>query len=153
MVMMMLSSTMSVRGGRVSAAAAAAPRRAPAAARRPVALAPGRRQVAVAMAAAPTPPQIDFDADKFMADIKAKWDGTEDKKDLLIKGGGALVGFWAGVQLLSVVNHVPPLSAFFKTVGLGYTTWFAYRYLLFASTREELSEDIDTLKDKILGDK
>lgn len=105
----------------------------------------------VSMASAPTPPQIDFDADKFMTDIKAKWDATEDKKDLLIKSGGALVGFWAGIQLLSVVNHVPPLSAFFKTVGLGYTTWFAYRYLLFASTREELSEDIDTLKDKILG--
>ena len=119
------------------------------AARRPMSMA--MRHVPVSMASAPTPPQIDFDADKFMTDIKAKWDATEDKKDLLIKSGGALVGFWAGIQLLSVVNHVPPLSAFFKTVGLGYTTWFAYRYLLFASTREELSEDIDTLKDKILG--
>jgi len=36
-------------------------------------------------------------------------------------------------------------------VGLGYTAWFTYRYLLFKSSREELLEDIEELKKKISG--
>jgi hypothetical protein len=37
----------------------------------------------------------------------------------------------------------------FELVGLGYTAWFTYRYLLFKSSREELVEDIESLKKKI----
>jgi len=37
----------------------------------------------------------------------------------------------------------------FELVGLGYSAWFTYRYLLFKSSREELVEDIESLKKKI----
>lgn len=40
----------------------------------------------------------------------------------------------------------------FELVGLGYTAWFTYRYLLFKSSREELVQDIEVLKKKISGD-
>ena len=43
----------------------------------------------------------------------------------------------------------PQLPKLFELVGLGYTTWFTYRYLLFKSSREELVEDIESLKKKI----
>jgi hypothetical protein len=41
------------------------------------------------------------------------------------------------------------LPKLFELVGLGYSAWFTYRYLLFKSSREELVEDIETLKKKI----
>lgn len=39
-----------------------------------------------------------------------------------------------------------------ELVGLGYTGWFTYRYLLFKSSREELLDDIESLKSKIAGE-
>ena len=41
------------------------------------------------------------------------------------------------------------LPKIFELVGLGYSAWFTYRYLLFKSSREELVEDIEGLKKKI----
>lgn len=41
------------------------------------------------------------------------------------------------------------LPKLFELVGLGYSAWFTYRYLLFKSSREELVEDIEALKKKI----
>ncbi|KAG9140622.1 hypothetical protein Leryth_006825 [Lithospermum erythrorhizon] len=38
-----------------------------------------------------------------------------------------------------------------ELVGLGYTGWFVYRYLLFKQSRKELATDIESLKKKIAG--
>ncbi|CAN1157252.1 Protein CURVATURE THYLAKOID 1A, chloroplastic [Linum perenne] len=38
-----------------------------------------------------------------------------------------------------------------ELVGLVYTGWFVYRYLLFKQGRKELATDIETLKKKIAG--
>lgn len=38
-----------------------------------------------------------------------------------------------------------------ELVGLGYTAWFTYRYLIFKNSRKELVEDIEELKSKIAG--
>ena len=38
-----------------------------------------------------------------------------------------------------------------ELVGLGYTVWFTYRYLIFKSSRDELKKEIEELKSKISG--
>ncbi|KAG2661314.1 hypothetical protein PVAP13_1KG497900 [Panicum virgatum] len=43
------------------------------------------------------------------------------------------------------------LPKIMELVGLGYTGWFVYRYLLFKESRKELAEDIESLKKKIAG--
>ena len=43
----------------------------------------------------------------------------------------------------------PLVPKLLELVGLGYTAWFVYRYLLFKSSREELLADIEELKKKI----
>jgi len=45
----------------------------------------------------------------------------------------------------------PQIPKLFELVGLGYTAWFVYRYLLFKDSREELVKDVDSLKKKITG--
>ncbi|BAZ15699.1 hypothetical protein NIES4071_75710 [Calothrix sp. NIES-4071] len=53
--------------------------------------------------------------------------------------------------VLDAVNDIPLFATLFELVGIGYTTWFVSRYLLKASTRQELASDFTTFKNQILG--
>lgn len=64
---------------------------------------------------------------------------------------GAIISAKLVLAILSAVNEIPLLSPTFELVGLTFTGWFVYRYLLRASNRQELLEDINTLKDQVLG--
>ncbi len=66
---------------------------------------------------------------------------------------GIIVGIKLTLAILSAINEIPLLAPTFELVGIGYTSWFVYRYLLQASTRKELTEEIDSFKAEILGNK
>ncbi|CAO2175321.1 unnamed protein product [Urochloa humidicola] len=44
------------------------------------------------------------------------------------------------------------LPGLLELVGLGYSGWFVYRYLLFQENRKELANNLDALKKRITGD-
>lgn len=52
---------------------------------------------------------------------------------------------------LAAVNSIPLLSPAFELIGIGYSGWFTFRYLLKAPTRKELSTEIDSFKKQITG--
>ncbi|KAL6605807.1 hypothetical protein ACP70R_028146 [Stipagrostis hirtigluma subsp. patula] len=89
--------------------------------------------------------------DEIIADLKAKWDAVEDKPTVLLYGGGAVVAVWLSSVVVGAINAVPLLPKIMELVGLGYTGWFVYRYLLFKESRKELATDIESLKKKIAG--
>ncbi|KAB2595795.1 protein CURVATURE THYLAKOID 1A [Pyrus ussuriensis x Pyrus communis] len=91
------------------------------------------------------------DTDELLSDLKEKWDAVENKSTLLLYGGGAIVAVWLSSTVVGAVNSVPLLPKVLELVGLGYTGWFVYRYLLFKSSRKELATDIEALKKKIAG--
>ncbi|KAM1819101.1 hypothetical protein ACFX11_000818 [Malus domestica] len=91
------------------------------------------------------------DTDELISDLKAKWDAVENKSTVLLYGGGAIVAVWLSSIVVGAVNSVPLLPKVLELVGLGYTGWFVYRYLLFKSSRKELATDIEALKKKIAG--
>ncbi|RDY06659.1 Protein CURVATURE THYLAKOID 1A, chloroplastic [Mucuna pruriens] len=104
------------------------------------------------------------DANELFTDLKEKarmeiissiyhnqWDAVENKSTVLLYGGGAIVAVWLSSILVSAINSVPLLPKIMELVGLGYTGWFVYRYLLFKSSRKELATDIESLKKKITG--
>lgn len=64
---------------------------------------------------------------------------------------GVIVGVKLTLAILSAINEIPLLAPTFEIVGIGYTSWFVYRYLLQASTRKELTDEIDSFKSEILG--
>lgn len=64
---------------------------------------------------------------------------------------GVLVGAKLTLAVLSAVNEIPLLAPTFEIVGIGYTVWFVWRYLLQASTRNELTSEIDGLKSEVFG--
>ncbi|KAG2653770.1 protein CURVATURE THYLAKOID 1A, chloroplastic-like [Panicum virgatum] len=93
----------------------------------------------------------DTSADELIADLKAKWDAIENKTTVITYAGGAIVALWLTSVIVGAINSVPLLPKIMELVGLGYTGWFVYRYLLFKESRKELASDIESLKKKIAG--
>jgi hypothetical protein len=89
--------------------------------------------------------------EELYADLKAKWEGLENKTTVVVYAGGALVALWLSSTIVGAINSVPLLPKIMELVGLTYTGWFVYRYLLFKSSRKELVEDIEELKRKVTG--
>ncbi|HIK40205.1 CAAD domain-containing protein [Thermoleptolyngbya sp. M55_K2018_002] len=63
----------------------------------------------------------------------------------------ALIAVRLVLAILRSVNDIPLLAPTFELIGLGYTAWFVYRYLLRASNRKELVNDFNELKSQVLG--
>ncbi len=64
---------------------------------------------------------------------------------------GGIIVLKVALAILGAINEVPLLEPTFEIVGLGYSAWFIYRYLLQAQTRSELLTNIKDLKNSILG--
>jgi CAAD domains of cyanobacterial aminoacyl-tRNA synthetase len=64
---------------------------------------------------------------------------------------GALIAVKLLLAVLSAINDLPLFSSLFELIGMGYTAWFVYRYLLKASTREQLATEFSSLKEQVLG--
>lgn len=63
----------------------------------------------------------------------------------------ALIAVKLTLAILDAVNDIPLIAPTFELIGFGYTAWFVYRYLLRASNRQELSKEIQALKQQVLG--
>ncbi|CAI5996623.1 unnamed protein product [Closterium sp. NIES-65] len=90
---------------------------------------------------------------ELLEEAKAKWDTVDDKSTVLLYGGGAIVALWLSSTIVSAVNSIPLLPKVLELVGTVYTGWFVYRYLLFKSSRRELSLLVDDLMSKITDKK
>lgn len=55
------------------------------------------------------------------------------------------------LAVLDALNDIPLLAPTFELIGIGYSAWFVNRYLLRASRRQELSQEIDALKQQVIG--
>ena len=59
--------------------------------------------------------------------------------------------FQVSIGLIHGINGIPFLPSFLRIVGIGYTGWFVWRYLLYPSNRTELREKIESLQESIFG--
>jgi hypothetical protein len=69
---------------------------------------------------------------------------------LLIFASG-IVSVYIVLSVINAINDIPLLSPVLELVGLGYSSWFVYRYLLRASTRSELLQEFEVLKKQVVG--
>ncbi len=63
----------------------------------------------------------------------------------------ALISVAIADGVLDVVNALPLVAPLLELIGLGYTGWFIWRYLLYAERRQELGRDYRALKDRVKG--
>lgn len=87
-----------------------------------------------------------------LSSTQLQWDKVENKTGVIVYASAAVVALWLSSTVVGALNNVPLLPRLFELVGLGYSAWFTYRYLLFKSSREELLTDIEQLKKKVSGD-
>ncbi|XP_024515207.1 protein CURVATURE THYLAKOID 1C, chloroplastic-like [Selaginella moellendorffii] len=90
-------------------------------------------------------------ANDFLKKIQDTWEKTDDKLAVGGLGFAALLVLWASTGLIAAIDKLPILPTFFELVGLLFSSWFVYRYLLFKPDREELLKKIDETKGKITG--
>ncbi len=64
---------------------------------------------------------------------------------------GAIVAVKVTLAILDAINDIPLLAPLFELVGIGYTSWFVYRYLLRAANRAELNQEFKSLKGQVIG--
>jgi uncharacterized membrane protein len=67
-----------------------------------------------------------------------------------------LIGVFIALRILfaviDTINDILLLPVLFELIGIGYSIWFVNRYLLKTSDRQELSQELQTLKQQIFGD-
>lgn len=83
--------------------------------------------------------------------VQNLWDNSEDRLALIGLGFAAIVAIWASANLVSAIDRLPLIPTVLEVIGILYSSWFVYRYLLFKPDREELFKIYnDTISD-ILG--
>ncbi|MBW4601693.1 MAG: CAAD domain-containing protein [Calothrix sp. FI2-JRJ7] len=63
----------------------------------------------------------------------------------------AIVTLKVVLAVLDALNDIPLVAPTFELIGIGYSGWFVYRYLLKASSRQELTSEITTIKKQVVG--
>jgi len=90
-------------------------------------------------------------AEDFYKSLKAAWDKSDDKPAIAGLGFAGLIGIWAAFGLIGAIEKLPLIPNLFEIVGILFTGWFVYRYLLFKPDREELLKLVDDAKARITG--
>lgn len=88
-----------------------------------------------------------IDPEVLIARAKAVFSDLSDRPLYYSKIGGYVVGALILVTILraivSAIDSLPVLPAALELVGLGYSAWFVWRYVLFRESRAELLDEID----------
>ncbi|WP_013325494.1 CAAD domain-containing protein [Gloeothece verrucosa] len=79
---------------------------------------------------------------------------ADNKKPLITIGliVAGLVTVKVTLAVLDAIDDIPLLAPILELVGLGYTAWFVYRYLLKEENRKELILEFEALKTQVFGD-
>ncbi|CAM6109579.1 unnamed protein product [Calypogeia fissa] len=109
------------------------------------------RQFSVVAKASETQPDASEAASDLVKSAQEYWNKLDDKLAVGGLGFAGLIILWASFGLLSAIDKLPLLPGFFEFVGIAFSGWFTYRYLLFKPDREELLKLIDEAKGKITG--
>jgi glutamyl-tRNA synthetase len=65
----------------------------------------------------------------------------------------AIITIKVMLAVIESLNDIPLLAPTFELIGIVYSGWFVYRYLLRASDRQQLWAEIQAWKEQLLGDK
>ncbi|ONK60830.1 uncharacterized protein A4U43_C08F23170 [Asparagus officinalis] len=87
---------------------------------------------------------------EFLNKLDLKFD-FDDTYSIVIYGTGALLALWLLSAVVGAIDSIPVFPKVMEVVGLAYTIWFSYRYLIFKENREEMFAKIEDLKKQTIG--
>uniref|UniRef100_A0A7N0VK58 Cyanobacterial aminoacyl-tRNA synthetase CAAD domain-containing protein n=2 Tax=Kalanchoe fedtschenkoi TaxID=63787 RepID=A0A7N0VK58_KALFE len=85
--------------------------------------------------------------------VKSVWDAPEDRFGVIGLGLAAIIALWASTNLITAIDKLPILPSTLEFIGILFSSWFVYRYLLFKPNRVELVQIINKAISDILGQK
>jgi len=99
--------------------------------------------------------QIGNQVAEFLAELPSRLGKffEENRRQIVIVSVilAAVVALRVMLAATSALDEVPLVSGTFQVIGLGYSIWFLYRYLLRAANRKELGQKIRLLKERVVG--
>ncbi|KAK3410928.1 hypothetical protein EUGRSUZ_J02957 [Eucalyptus grandis] len=79
------------------------------------------------------------------------WDKSEDRVAIIGLGFAGVVALWASANLITAIDKLPLIPSVLEFIGILFSAWFTYRYLLFKPDREELFQSVKKSISDILG--
>ncbi|CAN6465838.1 unnamed protein product [Victoria cruziana] len=92
----------------------------------------------------------DTEAGELLDDLKSKV-ASEEAYAIFLYGSGALVAVWLSSIIVTAVDSIPLFPQVMEVIGIAFTIWFGYRYVLFKRNRDELVAKLGEIKEQILG--
>ncbi|XVF74567.1 hypothetical protein PTKIN_Ptkin13bG0120100 [Pterospermum kingtungense] len=84
--------------------------------------------------------------------VQNVWEKSdEDRFGLIGLGFAAIVALWASTNVISAIDKLPLIPNVLEVIGILFSSWFIYRYLLFKPDREELIQIINKSVSEIFG--
>ncbi|XP_010254071.1 PREDICTED: protein CURVATURE THYLAKOID 1C, chloroplastic [Nelumbo nucifera] len=83
--------------------------------------------------------------------VQNVWDKSEDRVALIGLGFAGVVALWASTNLIAAIDKLPLIPSTLEFIGILFSWWFIYRYLLFKPDREELLQIIKKTISDVLG--
>nr|GEW10982.1 Rop guanine nucleotide exchange factor 12-like [Tanacetum cinerariifolium] len=83
--------------------------------------------------------------------VQSVWDKPEDRIALFGLGFASVVALWASLTLVTAIDKIPVVSGLFELIGIWFSVWFVYRYLLFKPDRKELVQIINKSFADVIG--
>ncbi|KAF3439779.1 hypothetical protein FNV43_RR18057 [Rhamnella rubrinervis] len=106
----------------------------------------------MAMATGEAPAEVaTTELPEFVKTIQEAWDKVEDKYAVSSLGVAAVVALWGSTGLISAIDRLPLIPGVLEVVGIGYSGWFVYKYMVFKPDREALIEKIRDIYREIIG--
>jgi hypothetical protein len=88
-------------------------------------------------------------AEEYFEKAKTAWAENDSKPTTLLIAGAAVTTLVVADGVLGAVEKLPLVPQLFEIVGISFTAWFVYRYLLFKPDRAELKGIVDDLLTKV----
>ncbi|KAK7294207.1 hypothetical protein RJT34_17093 [Clitoria ternatea] len=83
--------------------------------------------------------------------VQNVWDKPEDRLGLIGLGFAAVAAFWASTNLIAAIDKLPFIPSALELIGISFSVWFTYRYLIFKPDREELFQILNKSASDIFG--
>ncbi|XP_068648500.1 protein CURVATURE THYLAKOID 1C, chloroplastic [Aristolochia californica] len=83
--------------------------------------------------------------------VQNAWDKSEDRIGLVGLSLAAVIALWASTNLITAIDKLPIVPNVFEFIGILFSSWFVYRYLLFKPDREELLKILEKSISDVLG--
>lgn len=96
-------------------------------------------QASVVQSTSDSTEQLYEQTEKVVADLKTKWEKTEEKPAAIGLTVAAFVGLYVANGIVNALDTIPIISGVLELVGIFVTSWFVYRYLVFGPGKHLLT--------------